>query len=65
MNAERETLEKELKDFEKSGSSYFDNDEYLVWKTNLMKSMIRKLRVLELEASVTGTKKERNPLNSS
>ena len=31
---------------------------------NLVKSMIKKLRVLELEASVTGTKKEINLLNS-
>ena len=27
LNTEREILEKELKDFEKSGSSYFDNED--------------------------------------
>ena len=35
LNAEREILEKELKDFEKSGSSYFDNEDYLACKTKL------------------------------
>ena len=34
-------------------------------KQNLIKSMIRELRVLELGASVTGAKKEKNLINSS
>ena len=37
LNAEREILEKELKDFEKSSSSYFDNEDYLACKTKLDK----------------------------
>ena len=34
-------------------------------KQNLIKSVIRELRALELGASVTGTRKEKNLLNSS
>ena len=63
LNAEREILEKELKDFEKSGSRYFDNEDYLACKTEL--DQICDKRVLELGASATGTKKEKNLLNSS
>ena len=37
LNAEREIREKELKDFEKSSSSYFDNEDYLACKTKLDK----------------------------
>ena len=40
----------------------------LLWKPvkqNFIKSMIGKSRVLELEACVTGTKKEKNLVNSS
>ena len=65
FECEKEVLKKELKDFEKSGSSYSDNEDYLAFKQNLIKSMIRKLKVLELEASVTGTKKEVNLRNHS
>ena len=66
LNAEREILKEVVKDFKKSGSSYFDNEGYLAFKTKLgKKSMMKKLRVLELEASVTGTKKEKNLLYSS
>ena len=65
LNAEGEILEKELKDFEKSGSSYFNNDDYLACKTKLDKIYNKNLRVLELEARVTGSKKEKNLLNSS
>ena len=32
LNAKREFLEKKLNDFEKSGSSYFDNEDYLACK---------------------------------
>ena len=65
LNVERKILEKELKDFKISGSSYFDNEVYLAFKTKLnKKSMIKKLMVLELETSVTDTKKGENLLNS-
>ena len=37
LNVEREILEKELKDFEKSSSSYFDNEDYLACNTKLDK----------------------------
>ena len=65
LNVERQIFENGLKDFEKSGSSYLDNESYLASKKKLTKSMTRKLRVLELQASATCTKKEKNLLNSS
>ena len=43
FNAEREILEKELKDFEKSGSSYFDNEDYLACKTKVDKIYEKKV----------------------
>ena len=57
LNAERKILEKNLTDFQISGLSYFDNEDYLACNTKLI--------VLELGASVTGMKKEKNLLNSS
>ena len=45
LNAEREILEKELKDFEKSGSSYPDNEDYLACKSKLDKVMITSVSV--------------------
>ena len=48
MNAERETLEKELKDFEKSGSSYFDNEGYLACKTKFDKIYDKKVEGLRI-----------------
>ena len=67
LNPEREILEKELKvkDFEKFGLSYFDNEDYLPCKTRLDKIYDKKVEVLESGASATGTKKEKNLLNSS
>ena len=46
-------------------SSYFDNEDYLACKTKLDKIYDKRVEVLELEASVTGTKKEKNLLSSS
>ena len=57
LNAERKILEKNLTDFQISGLSYFDNEDYLACNTKLI--------VLELGASVTGMKEEKNLLNSS
>ena len=43
LNAERVILERELKDLEKSGSSYYDNDDYLACKTKLDKIYDKKV----------------------
>ena len=48
LNAEREILEKELKDFEKSGSSYFVNEDYLACKTKLDKIYDKKVQGLKI-----------------
>ena len=50
LNAEREILEKELKDFEKSGSSYFDNEDYLACKTKLDKIYEKKVEGLRIRS---------------
>ena len=39
LNAERKILEKELKDFEKSCSSYSDNEDYLVCNDKKVKGL--------------------------
>ena len=51
LNAEGEILEKELKDFEKSGSSYFNNDDYLACKTKLDKIYNKKLEGLRIRST--------------
>ena len=51
LNAEGEILEKELKDFEKSGSSYFNNDDYLACKTKLDKIYDKKLEGLRIRST--------------
>ena len=56
LNTERKSFEKELKDFKKSGSSYFNNKDYLAGKTKLDKIYDKKAGVLESGASATGTK---------
>ena len=48
LNAEREILEKELKDFEKSGSRYFDNEDYLACKTKLDQICDKKVEGLRI-----------------
>ena len=48
LNAERENLKKELKDFEKSGSRYFDNEYYLACKTKLDKIYDKKVEGLRI-----------------
>ena len=50
MNAEREILEKELKDFEKSGSSYFKSEDYLACKKKLDKIYDKKLEGLRIRS---------------
>ena len=65
LNAEREILEKELKMISKNPVQVTLIQVIQPLKQNLIRSMIRKLRVIELEGSVTGTKKEENLLNSS
>ena len=47
LNAKREILEKELKDFEKSGSSYFNNEDCLACKTKLDKIYDKKVQGLK------------------
>ena len=51
LNAEGEILEKELKDFEKSGLSYFNNDDYLACKTKLDKIYDKKLEGLRIRST--------------
>ena len=50
MNAEREILERELNDSEKSGSSYFDNEDYLACKTKLDKIYDKKVEGLRIRS---------------
>ena len=50
LNAEREILEKELKDFEKSGSRYFDNEDYLACKTKLDQIYDKKVEGLRIRS---------------
>ena len=50
LNAEREILEKKLKDFEKSGSSHYDNDDYLVCKTKLDKIYDKNVEALRIRS---------------
>ena len=51
LNAKGEILEKELKDFEKSASSYFNNDDYLACKTKLDKIYNKKLEGLRIRST--------------
>ena len=48
LNVERQIFEKELKDFEKSGSSYFNNEGYLACKTKFDKIYDKKVENLEM-----------------
>ena len=48
MNAEREILEEELKDFQKSGPSYYDNEDYLACETKLDKIYDKKVESLRI-----------------
>ena len=50
LNAEREITENELKDFEKSSSSYFDNEDYLACKTKLDKIYDKKVEGLRIRS---------------
>ena len=51
LNAKGEILERELKDFEKSASSYFNNDDYLACKTKLDKIYNKKLEGLRIRST--------------
>ena len=57
MNAERGILEKELKDFGKSGWSYFDNEDYLACKTKLDKIYDKKVEGLRIRSKCEWYKK--------
>ena len=48
LNTEREIIEKELKDFEKSGSSYSNNKDYLASKTRLDRIYDKKVEGLRI-----------------
>ena len=50
LNAERKILEKEPKDFEKSGSGYLDNKDYLARKTKLDKIYDKKVEGLRIRS---------------
>ena len=47
---EKEPLEKELKDFEKCGSSYFDNEDYLACKRKLDKIWDKKVEGIRIRS---------------
>ena len=57
FNAEREILEKDLKDFEKSGSSYFDNEDCLACKTKLDKIYDKNVEGLRIRSKCDWYKK--------
>ena len=65
LNAEEEILEKELKYFEKSSSSYSDNDDYLACKTKLDKIYDKKVEGLRITSKCDCHEKGENLLNSS
>ena len=50
LNAEREILEKKLEDFEKFGSSHYDNDDYLACKTKLDKIYDKNVEALRIRS---------------
>ena len=50
LNAEKAILEKELKDFEKSSSIYFDNEDYLACKTKVDKICNKKIEGLRIRS---------------
>ena len=63
LNAEGEILEKELKYFEKSSSSY--SDDYLACKTKLDKIYDKKVEGLRITSKCDCHEKGENLLNSS
>ena len=50
LNTEREILEKELKDFEKFGSSYSDYEDYLACKTKSDKIYDKKVESFRIRS---------------
>ena len=50
LNAERKIIEKEPKDFEKSGSGYLHNEDYLACKTKLDEIYDKKLEGLRIRS---------------
>ena len=59
LNAEREIFERELKDFEKSGSNYYGNDDYLACKTKLDKIYSKKIEDLIIRSKYNQYEKEK------
>ena len=57
LNAEIEILKNELKNFEKFGSRYSDNDEYLACKTKLDKIYDKKVKGLRIRSKCDWYKK--------
>ena len=66
LNAKGEIFEKKLKDYKKSGSTYFGNEDYIVCKTKLDKIYDKEVEVFRIRSKCEWyTKKEKNLLNSS
>ena len=65
LNAEGEILENELKYFEKSSSSYSDNDDYLACKTKLDKIYDKKVEGLRITSKCDCHEKGENLQNYS
>ena len=64
LNVKRKILEKELKDFDKFGSSYFDNEDCLACKTKLDKIYDKKVEGLIIRSKCYWCEKGENLLNS-
>ena len=66
LNAKGEIFEKKLKDYKKSGSTYFGNEDYIACKTKLDKIYDKEVEVFRIRSKCEWyTKKEKNLLNSS
>ena len=50
LNAKGEIFEKELKDYKKSGSTYFDNEDYIACKTKLDKIYDKEVELFRIRS---------------
>ena len=59
LNAKGEIFEKELKDYKKSGSTYFDNKDYIACKTKLDKIYDKEVELFRIRSKCEWYKKKR------
>ena len=50
LNAKGEIFEKELKDYKKPGSTYFDNEDYIACKTKLDKIYDKEVELFRIRS---------------